>query len=338
MKRIVQSWIGLALLLAVFATARAQDTIELDGKHKTADTNNAVIEGRVSLPSGFAAERSIKITLRNPQITLFTRYTSRHGEFRFDNLSEGMYYVRAEIEDFEPAEQRIALGRGITSEVTLQLREKKLPVAFNTSRVVSVAELRQSVPAAARKEYELGLKFVAKGDVKNASSHFQQAVAIYPEYLAARNDLGAQFLKLKQIDDAEKHFQIVIKNDPQNFNAKFNLGLVSIERKDYVYAIAQLNQAIVIDSTRPVSRLWLGVALLESGDLAPAEKELTKALVMGGAECIAAQYHLARIHVSRGEIAEATRALRAYLDEAPKGEYAVDAKELEKRLKQQSRL
>ena len=117
----------------------------------------------------------------------------------------------------------------------------------------------------------------------------------------------------------------MLAKDPKNFNAKFNLGLVRVERKDYMDAIAQLNQAIVIDSTRPVARLWLGVAMLESGDPLSAEKEFTKALVMGGAECIAAHYHLARIFMSRGDTVEALRSVRAYLDEAPKGEYVNEA-------------
>jgi tetratricopeptide (TPR) repeat protein len=332
-----------AVVLAVFLTSTvvvsAQSPVDGDSKYKTADTNNAVIEGRVALPSGFAAERHIRITLRTQLMTLSNRYTNKQGEFRFDNLSEGIYYLQAEIEgeEFEPVVQQIALGRGIVGEVTIQLREKKSPLLFNRSRVVSVAELKQVVPPEAKKEYGLGLKSVAKGDVVEAASHFAQAVSLYPEYLAARNDLGAQFLKLKRIDEAEKSFQIVIEKDPKNFNAKFNLGLVRVERKDYVDAIVQLNQAIVIDSTRPVARLWLGVALLESGDTASAERELTKALVMGGAECIAAHYHLARIFLSRGDTTEALRAVRAYLDETPKGEFAKDAKEIEKKLTQPSK-
>lgn len=329
----------LAMLLIPRVIVYAQDPVDVDSKYKTADTNNAVIEGRVALPSGFSAERHIRITLKTQLMTLSNRYTNKQGEFRFDNLSEGIYYVQAEIEgeEFEPVVQKVALGRGIVGEVTIQLREKKLPRAFNTARVVSVAELRQSVPAPARKEYELGLKLVAKGNVVEAAAHFQQAVSLYPEYLAARNDLGAQFLKLKRIDEAEEAFQIVLAKDPKNFNAKFNLGLVRVERKDYMDAIAQLNQAIVIDSTRPVARLWLGVAMLESGDPLSAEKEFTKALVMGGAECIAAHYHLARIFMSRGDQVEALRAVRAYLDEAPKGEYVNDARELEKKLNPQSK-
>jgi len=332
---IIRSWVGLFLCLVLSAIASAQD-MEIDTRYKTADTNNAVIEGRVNLPSGFSAERNVRIILRNSQMVLSTRYSDKHGEFRFDNLSEGVYYVQAEVEseDFEPVVEKVALGRGIVWPVRLQLREKKLPLAVNASRVVSVAELRQSVPSAARKEYELGLKFVAKGDLVNAAAHFQEAVSIYPEYLAARNDLGAQYLKLKRLDEAEKDFQIVLEKDPKNFNAKFNLGLVRIERKDYVDAISQLNQAIVIDSTRPVARLWLGFALLETGDLSSAEKELTKALVMGGSECVAAHYHLARIYLNRGETAEASRAVRAYLDEAPRGEYVNDARQLEKKVRE----
>jgi tetratricopeptide (TPR) repeat protein len=329
----------MTMLFLLSLTVFGQDQMDVDSKYKTADPNNAVIEGRIALPSGFSAERHVRITLKNSVMTLSNRYTDKHGEFRFDNLSEGVYYVQAEIEgnEFDPVVQKIALGRGIVSEVTLQLGDNKSPRLFNASRVVSVAELRQAVPSPARKEYELGLKFVSKGDVNGAATHFQQALSIYPEYLAARNDLGAQFIKLKRFDEAEQHFKRVIENDPKNFNAKFNLGLVRVERKDFIDAIAQLNQAIVIDSTRPVARLWLGVALLETGDLVSAERELTKALVMGGAECVAAHYHLARIFLSRGDAAEASRAVRAYLDEAPKGEFVNDARDLQNRLNQQSK-
>ena len=78
--------------------------------------------------------------------------------------------------------------------------------------------------------------------------------------------------------------------------------------------------------------MWLGFAMLEMGDLPTAERELTKALVMGGTECVAAHYHLARAYIKRGDAKEASRAIRAYLEEAPRGEYVKEAKELAKRL------
>lgn len=324
------------LVFLVLGSAIAVAQVDAD-RIKRADTNNAVIEGRITLPSGFSAERSIRITLRNTQMIISTRYTNKHGEFRFDNLPEGSYYVEADAgnDEFEPVVKQVGLGRGLVIQVTLQLAHKGLSLAYTASRVVSVAELRQEVPAAARKQYQLGLKSVAKGDVNAAASRFEAALSIYPEYLAARNDLGAQYLKLKRIDEAEKEFQSVIEKDPKNFNAQFNLGLVRVERKAYADAISELNKSIVIDSTRPVARLWLGFALLESGDLGNAERELTKALVMGGPQCVAAHYHLARIYLARGDSNEALRALHAYLEDAPKGEYAADAKRLEKQLRPQ---
>jgi superkiller protein 3 len=174
----------------------------------------------------------------------------------------------------------------------------------------------------------LGLKFVNKGDFQKAATHFQEALSIYPEYLAARNDLGAQYLKLKRIDEAEKHFQIVLGNDPKNFNAKFNMGLVQYERRNYTQALSLLNEAVAIDSTRPVARLWIGITKLEMGELEIAETELTRALIMGGDECVVAHYHLARIYMIRGDVAGASRSVKSYLELAPRGELIKEAKAL----------
>jgi tetratricopeptide (TPR) repeat protein len=302
---------------------------------KTADTNNAVIQGRVTLPSGLASERYARITLRNTQSVIATIYTNKSGEFQIRNLSEGTYDVQAETVDgvFEPVSRRVSLGRGLMVDLNLELREKKTQhITVAATRVVSAAELRQQVPPSARKAYEQGLKFVTKGNFLEAARQFEEAITIYPEYLAARNDLGAQYLKLKRIDEAEKHFQTVLASDPKNFNAKFNMGLVQIERHDYQAALEFLNQALSIDSTRAVPHLWIGIAKLEMGSLQEAETELVRSLMMGGDECVAAHYHLARLYLSRGDLGDASRSIHAYLQEAPRGEHAKEAKELASRI------
>jgi tetratricopeptide (TPR) repeat protein len=327
----------MVLFLVLSAGASAQD---IEPKFKVPDSNSAVIRGRVTLPSGFGVEGYARITLRNDQSILFTLYTNNSGEFQLRNLSEGTYYVQAEVSNprFEPVVRKVALGRGLTIDLTMELREKKDP-DLNTrlKKVVSAAELQQSVPSSAKKQYELGLKFVNKGNFQQAANHFQQALTIYPEYLAARNDLGAQFLKLKRIDEAENHFQMVLRNDPKNFNAKFNMGLVHVERRQYQEAIGLLNQAVAIDSTRPVARLWIGIARLELGEVETAEAELTRALIMGGDECIAAHYHLARVYKDRGDLAEASRSVQAYIESAPRGELIKEAKELARQLNERKK-
>ena len=327
MRRGVRASFGLAFWLVLCATTQAQD---IEPKYKTADTNNAVIRGRVTLPSGFNAEGYARITLRNQQSILSTIYTNNTGEFQLRNLSEGIYYVQAELAhgNFEPVTHKVELGRGLMVDLTMELREKRGIDVNRRGKVVSAAELQQSVPAAAKKKYELGLKFVNKGNFQQAATHFEEAVTIYPEYLAARNDLGAQYLKLKRLDEAEQHFQLVLRDDPKNFNARFNMGLVQIERHNYADAIGLLQQAIALDSTRPVARLWMGVAKLEMGEMETAQDELTRSLIMGGDECVAAHYHLARIFMTRGDLAGAGRSVETYLQVAPRGELAKEAKDL----------
>ncbi len=322
-------------LMLVFSGIVSAQEFPISTDRRNGDTNNAVIEGRVALPTGFAAERYVKITVRNSVSVLYRIYTNKHGEFRFHDLSEGIYYVQAEVEgaNFEPAIEKVALGRGIVYELTLNLREKNEPdIRGPGGRIISAAELRQRVPASARREYEVALKRVAKGDVAQAAAHFEQALTIYPEFLAARNDLGAQYLKLKRIDEAEAHFRNVLERDPKNLYATFNLGLGRIERRDYVGAISQLQLAVAMDSAWPTAHLWLGFAMLEMGELQSAERELNKALVMGGADCVAAHYHLARIYLTRGDVQEASRAIKAYLEESPRGEYVKEAREMAKKL------
>ena len=332
--RIPDTLLAIALSWSIFGPSWAQE-FPITTEKRNGDTNNAVIEGRVTLPSGFAAEGYIKITVKNSVSVLYRIFTNKHGEFRFHDLSEGIYYVQAEVDgaNFEPVVEKVALGRGIVYELTLQLREKRgHEFRGPGGRVVSAAELRQSVPATAKREYGLALRRVSKGEFLEAAAHFEQALAIYPEYLAARNDLGAQYLKLKRVDEAEAHFRSVLERDPKNLYATFNLGLGRIERRDYSGAISQLQLAIAIDSAWPMPHLWLGFAMLEMGDLPTAERELTKALVMGGADCVAAHYHLARAYLKRGDPKEASRAIKAYLEESPRGEYAKEARELAKRV------
>src|SRR6185295_17234672 len=96
MRKALRASVALAFCWALAATSYAQD---IEPKYKTADTNNAVIQGKVVLPSGFAAERYFRITLKNLQTTLATTFTNKSGEFQIRNFSEGTYYVQADVAD-----------------------------------------------------------------------------------------------------------------------------------------------------------------------------------------------------------------------------------------------
>src|ERR1041385_2786304 len=153
MQRGIRIFAGGLLLLLLSVTAVAQ---EVDPRQKVTDTNDAIIRGRVTLPSGFAMEGYARITLRTDQSILSTLYTNSSGEFQIRNLSQGIYFVEAEIKNskFETTVRRVELGRGLMVDVNMELREKKDPAALNRSnKVVSAAELQQTIPSAAKKQY-----------------------------------------------------------------------------------------------------------------------------------------------------------------------------------------
>lgn len=332
--KLIRPILVVACSAAVAMNAFAQEA-SLEVTRRGPDPNNALIEGRILAPSGQSANFNIKVILSDLNRPLSTLYTNKHAEFRFPNLSEGTYYVQAVADEktYEPVTQKLWLGRSQIYQLTITLRKKEEVVSRKTgSQVVSASEFDQSIPAAARKEYNQAVKLAGKGDAPQTIERLQRAIAIYPDYLDARNDLGAQYLKLRRFDEAAEQFRIVIEKNSRHFNSRFNLGLVLIEQKYYSAAIEQLNQALAIDSARPAARLWLGVALLQTGDLPGAERELAKALIMGGTELTVAHYYLAQVYLRRGDAAEASRALKAYLEESPKGEYAEDSKLLLKKL------
>jgi tetratricopeptide (TPR) repeat protein len=332
--KIVQTAWNVMVAIGLAAVSFAQNPAS-DAPRRTPDPNNAMIEGRVLLPSGQSANFNVKIILSEMHRPLVTLYTNKHAEFRFPNLREGEYYVQAVADEkiYETATQRIWLDRSQNYQLTISLRKKEeVAKRKEGAQVVSAADLDRTAPAAARKEYDQGVRWAGKGDARQAIERFQRAIAIYPDYIDARNDLGSQYLKLRRFDDAAEQFRIVLEKNPGYFNSRFNLGLVLIEQKDYAAAIVQLKQAVAIDSARPAPRLWLGVALLQTGDLPGAEGELSRALITGGANFIAAHYYLAQVYLRRGDSAEASRALKAYLEGSPKGEYAEDARLLLKKL------
>jgi Tfp pilus assembly protein PilF len=328
-----------AILTAVFSCCLAAVSYAQNAASETSrrgpDPVNAMIEGRVLLPSGQSANFNIKIILSELHRPLATLYTNKHAEFRFPNLREGEYYVQAIADEkiYEPITQRIWLDRSYNYQLTITLRKKEeIAKRKEGTQVVSATELDRAAPAAARKEYDQAVRWAAKGDTTQAIERFKRAITIYPDYLEAHNDLGAQYLKLKRFDEAAEQFRIVLEKNPAYFNSRFNLGLVLIEQKNYVAAIAQLKQAVAIDGASPAPRLWLGVALLQTGDLPGAEIELSRALVTGGPSFVAAHYYLALVFMRRGDSVEASRALKAYLEESPKGEYAEEARLLLKKL------
>jgi Tfp pilus assembly protein PilF len=298
-------------------------------------TPGGSITGRVVLPSGNPVNDRVRITLSTPEDPGFQGYTDNNGYFAFANLPEGIYTVEvlADRKLYEPVSEMVRLIRSSRANLMIYLKEKSKP-PNSSGNVVSATETAQQVPVPARKEYERATRLLNEGKTQEGIERLKQALAIYPDYLAARNDLGVQYLKLNRFAEATEQFEVAIEINPRAYNPRLNLGIVLLKLKKYNDATEHLNRAVAIDSSKPASHLYLGIALVETDELAPAERELATAVSMGGQEYAVAHFHLARVSMKKGERDEAIRELKSFLETSPTGEEAVRARLLLEKLRQ----
>src|SRR5262249_2258856 len=157
---------------------------------------------------------------------------------KFADLKPGTYYIDVSSGDlYEPATERVFLNRE-SIMVSIYVREKGAPASEKPAgATVSAEEFDRKAPASAKKEYDKAAKLIADGNAEKAIEHLRSSLAIYPDYLMARNQLGVQCLKLKRLAEAAEQFELALSKAPKFFNARFNLGLVRMEERDYKSAI-----------------------------------------------------------------------------------------------------
>lgn len=325
------NWLYPVVMLIGLAARGAAQDLTMTDKMAGRDASNATIAGRVMLPSGLTSGSHLKLILSNVQAPITTLYSDKNGEFHFDNLPAGSYFVQVFADEsvYEPLTQSIRLKPGEPAYLVLSLKEKIAPTAKAAhAAVVSIAEDQRGVPTAARKAFEQARKLIDKGDAESAIVELGKAIAIYPDYVAARNSLGVQYLKRRRLPEAAEQFEAVLEKNPKYFDARLNLGIVRYEQRRFGDAAEELNQAAALDSASAAAHLFWGITALEMNDLIVAERELVKALLFGGERYSNAHYYFAHVYLRTGRREEAARELTLFLKTAPRGEMAAQARAL----------
>lgn|GEM_PF-4639850 len=325
-------WLGVLLILvALTASSAAQEGPVNTGNLPYRDPGSASISGRVMLPSGLTSGAHVKVILSNTQSPLTTLYADKNGEFHLDNLQAGAYYVQVVADEsvYEPLLQSVRLKPGEPAYLVLSLKEKTGPTGkASRGSVLSIVEDKRAVPASARKAYEQAHKLIDKGDADGAIIQLNKAIAIYPDYVTARNSLGVQYLKRRRWTEASEQFGAILEKNPKYFDAHLNLGIVLYEQKRFNEAAEQLTQAVSLDSSSAAAHLFWGIAALEMNDLIVAERELVKASLLGGERYSNAHYYFAHVYLKTGHREEAAREFALYLRTAPPGDMATQARAL----------
>jgi tetratricopeptide (TPR) repeat protein len=313
--------IALLLLLCGVATAQGGGGARPSNPNEATGGQNAgSIQGRVVLPNGAPIPRPVKVALRVLRGEKSVFYTDAEGVFDIGNLAPGSYTLEIEPDkerNFEGVSERVQIYGKSPTSVMIYLKEAVSVKERRESNVVSTGELDRKVPAGALREFERGARAREDGRLDEAVAHLRKALAIYPEYLKARNDLGAYLQAQGKLEEASEELRRATEMDSNSFNPHLNLGIVLTQQQKFREAADVLDRALSLDATSAAAHLYAGIALLGLGEGERAERELSTAYKAGGEQYALAQFYLGKLYADRGEREHAIMAFEAYLRDKP---------------------
>jgi tetratricopeptide (TPR) repeat protein len=274
---------------------------------------------QIYAPNGARMEGNIRFRLsgedgdRPPE----TFDTDTKGSCVLYSMTQGMSYtlvVDSDGKNWATTTERFYV-LGTRSNVTIHLRP--LESVASSAAIVSVAELNQNIPRAARNEYGAAVEQLAAGDLDRARKSFQRAIDLYPDFVEARSELAVLRMREGDIAGAEALLRRALEIDNAAVRATLNLGLCLYRQQRYADALPFLERGVQLQPVNGHAHLLLGITLVMSGDDARAEPILLRAYEQGGKPCARAQYYLSRLYTRQKNYPRAAGALEVYLRDLP---------------------
>jgi tetratricopeptide (TPR) repeat protein len=260
--------------------------------------------------------------------------TDRSGRFRFAGLSPAQYIVTVHYPGYKDVQQSVDLQTSTTEFVYLQLAPDKNATP-STSALLAPALLRldASVPPEAQKEFTKGLDAVLDKKLVEGVGHLQKALALYPNFLEAQMLLGTAYMDEKDWGKSETALRRALEINPKATTALFALGECYRQQKKFAEAEKVLLEGLKLDDHSAQGHLTLGRVYWEKNDLVKAGPQVGRALQL--------KPDFADAHLLAGNILlrarQAENALvefEEYLRLAPKGEYAEQARQIARKIKE----
>jgi tetratricopeptide (TPR) repeat protein len=293
-----------------------------------------LIFGRVHLPDGKPAPKA-RVYIEASSGMTREAICDDSGNYEIRGMTSGRYRVKATNpaapDQFsDPAESDSTRSYSNRVQINIYLR---LPLAEQKENlkagVVHAAEVAQNIPPAARKAYELGLKFQKENQADKALPQFQQAVDLYSGYFQALTARGNLLLQRNQILEAATDFDQALKLNARYAPALRGMGLCMLQTQHPAEAVELLTQSAEIEPGEALTHMFLGFALTGANQLPRAESSLRKALKLDAARAARAHAYLADLYARENKFAEAADELHQYLTAQPNAPDAAKLKAME---------
>lgn len=218
------------------------------------------IQGHVTL-EGVDLEGPLLVGLESAATRLVeSAYTGSGGNFLFQGVSAGVYYVTVSVEGFEEGRERVTVP-GFSSGIWVYLK-RETPVPGPQRDTIfgkHLVDTRQlSIPKDAIREYQKAMEASKEGDHDRSVERLEHAISLAPRFYEAMVQLGRVYIDLQDYDSAIEVFQFAIPSDIQLAGASFFLGYALYQTGQYDAAEDALVESIESDpGNRPTARLVL---------------------------------------------------------------------------------
>ncbi|MGH9685648.1 MAG: hypothetical protein ACRD5K_00965 [Candidatus Acidiferrales bacterium] len=198
------------------------------------------------------------------------------------------------------------------------------PTSGAPGSAVSANSLR--APKNARKEFQKGLNDIRHNKSQSAIQHLEKAVAEYDSYAAAWDDLGRLYAGKHENHKARQAFSKAIASDSEYLPPYVSLADLQLQDGQFQDAADTAGKALAIAPGLIPASFIEAAADFRLHRLDAAEGAAR--FVEGAPQQKIPQVHvlLADILLQRDDYSSAVEEMRAYLKEAPQGEFAANAK------------
>ena len=320
----------MALVVVCTGTAWGQ------ARRSTIQYNNS-IEVVVRTRGGEDIRDLIRLELFRGDIPVEERYADSRGRYVFGGLEDGGYGVRVSAPGYRTDYRDVQLNGNVSRHVMFHLRrgndEEWKEVSLDDYGTVSVRWL--TFPEKARKQVSKARELRRSGDYEGAVKRLKNLLKVHPAFAIAQNELGLSYWRMNMLEQARKSLEAAIQNDPEYLIAYLNLAEVWMQEKEYNRAGQVLAQASKAQPDRGEPFYSIAKIQYETGHLDRAEQACRLALERDTSKIPEVHILLANVYLRRGEKAKLAAELETYLENAPEGEHAQDARATLEKIKRE---
>jgi hypothetical protein len=251
-------------------------------------------------------------------------FTRSNGEFEFQGLRNGMYYLIVEVNGFDPIRENIEIQNFSRPGVMVFL--KKIADVRKPTMGPAVSSHVLSLSQKTQDAYQKGLeRLYDKNDAQGSLQFFERAIAEASTCYEAYYEVGVAHARMGQTDEAVSAFTKSVEVSQGRF-ARAHIGLAAVLSNNSKYAEAEpsARRAVELDATQWEALFELARAQAGLNRWPEAEKS-ARATLQLNPKAAAVYLLLANVHIHKPDYPALIEDLEAYLKIEPQGASATQA-------------